>query len=106
VFVRSNNAFEPTVGVKKLLLSGASAPSYNEVKTMRRYLVEQGVPEADLVVDPTGYRTFDSLYRARDVYGLRSLLVVTNAPDRDVAARIFERADAPVGDVAHEVRVV
>ncbi len=65
--------------VAKLLMSGDnSQPTYNEVGVMRQTALDLGVPSADIVLDYAGFRTYDSCYRARDVFGLRAATLVTN----------------------------
>jgi vancomycin permeability regulator SanA len=64
--------------VQVLLLSGdASAPEYDEPAAMRTYLLAAGVPADKLVVDAHGYDTYDSCVRARRVFGVQRVLVVT-----------------------------
>lgn len=64
--------------VSTLLLSGDGlAPEYDEPAAMRAYLVAAGVPEDRLVLDRYGYDTYDSCVRARRVFGLHRVLVVT-----------------------------
>jgi len=65
--------------VQKLLLSGDDGRAVSdEVGPMRSALIARGVPEGALLVDPAGTRTFESFRRARDVYGLDDVVVVTN----------------------------
>jgi SanA protein len=61
----------------KLLLTGDSSEDNNEVDCMLKYTLEQGVPEEDILTDPEGASTFDSIYRAQEVYGAGSFIVVT-----------------------------
>ncbi|MGM9578599.1 MAG: vancomycin high temperature exclusion protein [Evtepia sp.] len=62
----------------KLLLSGDnSGADYNEVATMKALALEGGVPEEDIVLDHAGFSTYDSLYRARDVFLAERLVIVT-----------------------------
>ncbi|MBI2645118.1 YdcF family protein [Candidatus Uhrbacteria bacterium] len=64
--------------VSKLLLSGDNrSVDYNEPMAMKRYLFDKGVPEEDLVLDFAGRRTYDSCYRAKEIFGLSSVIVVT-----------------------------
>lgn len=66
--------------VDKLLMSGDNhVAEYNEVAAMRRTALALGVPERDIVLDYAGFRTFDSCYRARAVFGLRAATLVSNA---------------------------
>jgi len=64
--------------VRKLLLTGDnSRDGYNEPAAMRQEALAMGVPAQDIICDYAGFRTYDSLYRARDVFGVRSAILVT-----------------------------
>jgi SanA protein len=64
--------------VDKLLLSGDhSRPDYDEVGTMRRILVADGIPAADIFTDHAGLDTWDSAQRAKRVFDVSSAVVVT-----------------------------
>lgn len=51
---------------------------YDEVNAARIYLLSLGMPPEDIFLDHAGFDTYDSLYRARDIFGLDSLIVVSN----------------------------
>ena len=62
----------------KLLLSGDNGQmEYNEVQAMKNYAVAAGVPEDDIFLDHAGFSTYDSVYRASYVFGVESMIVVT-----------------------------
>ncbi len=64
--------------VKKLLLTGDHGQtSYDEVNSMRKYALERGVPAGDIFMDHAGFSTYDSMYRARDVFGVKRAVIVT-----------------------------
>jgi SanA protein len=64
--------------VSYLLVSGDnSRRDYDEPSDMRRALIEAGVPASRIVLDYAGFRTLDSVVRAKDVFGLRELIVVS-----------------------------
>jgi len=64
--------------VRKLLMSGDNRfVDYNEPASMRDFALSQGVPEEAIVLDFAGRRTYDTCYRARDIFGLDDVLVVT-----------------------------
>ncbi len=64
--------------VQKLLLSGDHGQTtYDEVNVMLQYCLDRGVPDADVFTDHAGFDTYDTLYRARDVFGVTDCLVVT-----------------------------
>jgi SanA protein len=63
----------------KLLLSGDHGrANYDEVNAMRRYVLDNSlVPEEDIFMDHAGFNTYDSMYRARDVFEVPDLVIVT-----------------------------
>jgi SanA protein len=64
--------------VNKLLLSGDHGQThYDETNSMRRYVLARGVPAEDIFMDHAGFSTYDSMYRARDVFKVKDALVVT-----------------------------
>ncbi len=66
--------------VEHLLLSGdGHREGYDEPGVMARYAMAQGVPHDALTLDRLGLRTYDTCYRAREVYALRQVVLVTQA---------------------------
>lgn len=63
-----------------LLMSGTTeATYYSEPEAMRRYAMSLGVPDSAILVDEAGYRTYDTCYRAKAIFGLESALLVTQS---------------------------
>lgn len=62
-----------------LLLTGDSqfAKEYDEVGAMAAYAIDHGAAEAQILQDPLGLSTYDSLWRAKYVYGMDRVLIVT-----------------------------
>lgn len=67
--------------VERLLLTGdgSSSEYYDEPAVMRAYALERGVPDAAIVQDTAGLRTYDSCYRAKAAFGVESAVLVTQA---------------------------
>lgn len=66
--------------VTKLLVSGDNRfEDYNEPGAMKAYAMELGVPEGAIVQDFAGRRTYDTCYRARDVFGVSDVLLVSQS---------------------------
>lgn len=64
--------------VKKLLMSGdRQSDEYDEPAAMKKYAVALGVPESDIVLDNDGKRTYDTCWRAREIFGIRQAILVT-----------------------------
>lgn len=65
--------------IKVIIVSGEQSQGYDEPGTMRNYLVQQGIPAGQIVIDPAGLDTYDSCIRARDVFGVDTVVVVTQS---------------------------
>jgi SanA protein len=66
--------------VQKLLLSGDHGQTtYDEVNAMRKYCLARGVADQDIFMDHAGFDTYDTMYRARDVFQVTDCLVVTQS---------------------------
>jgi len=64
--------------VRKVLFSGDNRfVDYNEPQKMAEYALSLGLPEEAIVLDYAGRRTYDSCYRARDIFGLQEVVLVT-----------------------------
>lgn len=62
----------------KLLLSGDNGQErYDEVNAMKQYVLERGVPEADIFLDHAGFSTYESVYRAKAVFQVERAIIVT-----------------------------
>lgn len=66
--------------VGKIIASGDNASvDYNEVQPVRIYLIKNGIPEEDIFMDYAGFDTYSSIYRARDVFLVESLSIVSQS---------------------------
>jgi SanA protein len=64
--------------VEKLLMSGDNSEiSYNEPGAMRDYALSLGIPDDDIVLDYAGRRTYDTCFRAREIFGIDEAILVT-----------------------------
>ncbi|MFQ4142867.1 vancomycin high temperature exclusion protein [Chlorogloeopsis sp. ULAP02] len=64
--------------VQKLLMTGDnSSDDYDEVTVMQRYATERGVPAEDITLDHAGFSTYESCYRAREIFGVEQAVLVT-----------------------------
>ena len=62
----------------KLLMSGDHGrKDYDEVNLMKSYAMGKGVPSEDIFMDHAGFSTYDSMYRARDIFCAEKVIVVS-----------------------------
>lgn len=75
--------------VRALLVSGDnSRPDYDEPGGMKAYLVAHGVPADRVVADYAGFDTYDSCARAKLIFGVARVIVVTQAYHIDRAVSL------------------
>jgi SanA protein len=64
--------------IQKILMSGDNRfVDYNEPASMQAYALELGVPDEAIVLDFAGRRTYDTCYRAKNIFGLDQAILVT-----------------------------
>ena len=62
----------------KLLMSGDHGQdNYDEVNVMKRYALEKGINSEDIFMDHAGFSTYDSVYRAKKIFGAKKIIIVT-----------------------------
>lgn len=62
----------------KIIMSGDHGrEDYDEVNTMKEYAMEQGVPSEDIFMDHAGFSTYESMYRAKEIFEVESAIIVT-----------------------------
>ena len=62
----------------KIIMSGDHGRAdYDEVNVMRAFAIEQGVRAEDIFLDHAGFSTYDSIYRAKNIFGAESIITVS-----------------------------
>ena len=62
----------------KILMSGDhGSKKYDEVTVMKQYAVASDVPSSDVFMDHAGFSTYDSIYRAKEIFGADKVIIVT-----------------------------
>jgi len=62
----------------KLLMTGDHGRTYyNEVQAMKAFATDRGVDSSDVFMDHAGFSTYDSVYRARDVFAVDKMIIVS-----------------------------
>lgn len=61
-----------------MIMSGDHGTEYyDEVNCMKNYAIEQGVASEDIFMDHAGFCTYDSMYRAAHIFGIKRMIIVT-----------------------------
>lgn len=62
----------------KIIMSGDHGKEdYDEVNIMKEYAIKQGVRSEDIFMDHAGFSTYESMYRAKDVFEANKVVIVT-----------------------------
>jgi SanA protein len=64
--------------VTKILVSGDNSTfAHDEVYPVGKYLLHYGIPESDIFLDYAGFDTYSSMYRAKNIFGVTSMIIST-----------------------------
>ena len=62
----------------KIIMSGDHGrEDYDEVNIMKQFAIEKGVPSSDIFMDHAGFSTYESLYRAKEIFQVKKVIIVT-----------------------------
>lgn len=89
----------------KILMSGDHGQAtYDEVNTMKQYAISKGVPSEDIFMDHAGFETYDTMYRAKEVFGAKKIVVVTQKYHLYRAMYIAKKLGLEVHGVSADLR--
>ena len=89
----------------KILMSGDhGTKGYDEVNTMKAYAIEAGIPTEDIFMDHAGFSTYETIYRAKEIFGAKKIIVVTQQYHLFRAMYIAEAMGLEVYGVAADYR--
>ncbi len=74
---RSVELYESEVAPKLLMSGDHGRISYNEVAVMKDFAIEIGIASEDIFMDHAGFSTYESMYRAKEVFGADKVVIVT-----------------------------
>lgn len=62
----------------KIIMSGDHGRvTYDEVNTMKDYAINDGIPSEDIFMDHAGFSTYDSMYRVKEIFGAKKIVIVS-----------------------------
>lgn len=74
---RGVELFKAGAGEKLLMSGDHGRVTYNEVQSMKQYAMGKGIDSSDIFMDHAGFSTYESLYRAKEVFRAKKILIVT-----------------------------
>lgn len=62
----------------KLLMSGDHGTvEYDEVNAMKQYAIGKGIESEEIFMDHAGFSTYESIYRAKEIFGAERVVIIT-----------------------------
>lgn len=74
---RSVELYEAKAAPKLLMSGDHGQEDYDEVDAMKRYALDRGIPSEDVFMDHAGFSTYESVYRAKEVFGADKIIIVS-----------------------------
>ena len=91
---------------KKILMSGDHGQhNHDEVGVMRDYAIKAGVPSEDIFMDHAGFSTYESMYRAKYIFGAKKIIIVTQDFHISRAVYIAEKLGLEAYGVTSDLRI-
>ena len=89
----------------KIIMSGDHGKqNYDEVNIMKDFAIENGIPSEDIFMDHAGFSTYESIYRAKEIFGVKKIVVVTQKYHLYRALYIAKKFDIEVYGVGADPR--
>lgn len=86
---------------EKIIMSGdRGRADYDEANVMRAFALEQGVRAEDIFLDHAGFSTYDSVYRAKNIFGAENIIIVSQKYHLYRALYISEKLDVKAAGVS------
>ena len=71
------NLYKNNVSNKIIMSGDHGRAEYDEVNTMKNYAIEKGVKSEDIFMDHAGFSTYESIYRAKEIFKAKKVVIVT-----------------------------
>lgn len=75
--IKSISLYDNGVSLKIIMSGDHTRTNHDEVNVMKTYAVNKGINSSDIFMDHKGISTFDSLYRAKEVFKVKKVVIVS-----------------------------
>ena len=69
--------YEKGVASKIIMSGDHTTKDYDEVNLMKQFAIDKKVPSKDIFMDHAGISSYDSIYRAKEIFGVKKMIIVT-----------------------------
>lgn len=74
---RGVELYEADAAPKLLMTGDHGRKNYDEVDVMKSFAVDAGIPSEDVFMDHAGFSTYESMYRAKEIFQAKKIIIVT-----------------------------
>jgi len=101
---RGVEVFELEAAPKILMSGDHGQEDYDEVNVMKQYALDAGISETDIFMDHAGFSTYESMYRAKEIFGIDKMIIVTQGYHLSRAVYIANKLGIEAYGVASDYR--
>ena len=87
------NLYKENISNKIIVSGDHGKENYDEVNVMKNYLLNKKIPSEDIFMDHAGFSTYDSIYRAKEIFKAKKIVIVTQKYHLYRALYIAEKLD-------------
>lgn len=74
---RGVELYEAGAATKLLMTGDHGRKDYDEVDVMKSFAVDAGIPSEDVFMDHAGFSTYESMYRAKEIFQAKKVIIIT-----------------------------
>ena len=71
------NLYNNNVSSKIIMSGDHGRKEYDEVNIMKQFAIEKGIPSENIFMDHAGFSSYESIYRAKEIFGAKKVIIVT-----------------------------
>lgn len=101
---RGVSLYEKDIAPKLLMSGDHGREGYDEVNAMKQYALDCGIATDDIFMDHAGFSTYESMYRAKEIFGAEKIVIVTQQYHLYRAVYIAEMLGLEAYGVASDYR--
>ena len=75
--LKAIDLYESGVSPKLIMSGDHEKKEYDEVNPMKNFAIEKGIPSEDIFMDHAGFSTYESIYRAKEIFNAKRIIIIT-----------------------------
>lgn len=75
--LRAIELYKNNISLKIIMSGDHGKADYDEVNTMKDFAIEKGVPSENIFMDHAGFSSYESIYRAKEIFEAKKIVIVT-----------------------------